>query len=81
VNALDALIIAYNGISVLRQQTMPGDIIQVSRALNSSIIKSKIYRAILPMVVQLQTSSMRMHQAFLLLELVPEHGGKRLERR
>lgn len=28
VNALDALIIAYNGLSVLRQQTMPGDIIQ-----------------------------------------------------
>ncbi|EAA31025.2 hypothetical protein GE21DRAFT_8597 [Neurospora crassa] len=28
VNALDALITAYNGISVLRQQTMPSDIIQ-----------------------------------------------------
>lgn len=28
INALDALVIAYNGISVLRQQTMPGDIIQ-----------------------------------------------------
>lgn len=28
INALDALIIAYNGLSVLRQQTMPGDIIQ-----------------------------------------------------
>lgn len=28
INALDALITAYNSISVLRQQTMPGDIIQ-----------------------------------------------------
>ncbi|POS70535.1 hypothetical protein DHEL01_v211073 [Diaporthe helianthi] len=28
INALDALVIAYNGLSVLRQQTMPGDIIQ-----------------------------------------------------
>lgn len=28
INALDALITAYNGLSVLRQQTMPGDIIQ-----------------------------------------------------
>lgn len=28
INALDALIIAYNAISVLRQQTMPGDVIQ-----------------------------------------------------
>jgi amidohydrolase len=28
VNALDALITAYNALSVLRQQTMPGDIIQ-----------------------------------------------------
>lgn len=28
INALDALIIAYTAISVLRQQTMPGDIIQ-----------------------------------------------------
>jgi metal-dependent amidase/aminoacylase/carboxypeptidase family protein len=28
INALDALIIAYNAISVLRQQTEPGDIIQ-----------------------------------------------------
>ncbi len=28
INALDALIIAYNALSVLRQQTMPGDIIQ-----------------------------------------------------
>jgi len=28
INALDALIMAYNGLSVLRQQTMPGDIIQ-----------------------------------------------------
>lgn len=28
INALDALITAYNGISVLRQQTQPGDIIQ-----------------------------------------------------
>ena len=28
INALDALIIAYNGLSVLRQQTQPGDIIQ-----------------------------------------------------
>lgn len=28
INALDALITAYNAISVLRQQTMPGDIIQ-----------------------------------------------------
>ncbi|GAB7349262.1 hypothetical protein MBLNU459_g8413t2 [Dothideomycetes sp. NU459] len=28
INALDALIIAYNAISVLRQQTQPGDIIQ-----------------------------------------------------
>lgn len=28
INALDALIIAYNGLSMLRQQTMPGDIIQ-----------------------------------------------------
>lgn len=27
-NALDALVIAYNGLSLLRQQTMPGDIIQ-----------------------------------------------------
>jgi len=28
INALDALVIAYNALSVLRQQTMPGDIIQ-----------------------------------------------------
>ncbi|KAF2715498.1 hypothetical protein K504DRAFT_457656 [Pleomassaria siparia CBS 279.74] len=28
INALDALVMAYNGLSVLRQQTMPGDIIQ-----------------------------------------------------
>jgi metal-dependent amidase/aminoacylase/carboxypeptidase family protein len=28
INALDALVTAYNGLSVLRQQTMPGDIIQ-----------------------------------------------------
>jgi amidohydrolase len=28
INALDALIVGYNGLSVLRQQTMPGDIIQ-----------------------------------------------------
>jgi amidohydrolase len=28
INALDALIIAYNALSVLRQQTMPGDVIQ-----------------------------------------------------
>ena len=28
INALDALITAYNALSVLRQQTMPGDIIQ-----------------------------------------------------
>ncbi|KAI0165659.1 hypothetical protein GGR57DRAFT_497135 [Xylariaceae sp. FL1272] len=28
INALDALIIAYNAISVLRQQTMPGDVMQ-----------------------------------------------------
>ncbi|KAM7210356.1 peptidase M20 [Rhypophila decipiens] len=28
INALDALIIAYNSVSVLRQQTMPGDVIQ-----------------------------------------------------
>lgn len=28
VNALDALVTAYNALSVLRQQTMPGDIIQ-----------------------------------------------------
>ncbi|KAK8030265.1 Peptidase M20 domain-containing protein 2 [Apiospora rasikravindrae] len=28
INALDALITAYNGLSVLRQQTMPGDVIQ-----------------------------------------------------
>lgn len=28
VNALDALITAYNGLAVLRQQTQPGDIIQ-----------------------------------------------------
>ncbi|KAK7995728.1 hypothetical protein PG990_014501 [Apiospora arundinis] len=28
INALDALVTAYNAISVLRQQTMPGDIIQ-----------------------------------------------------
>lgn len=28
VNALDALVTAYNGISVLRQQTRPGDIVQ-----------------------------------------------------
>lgn len=27
INALDALIMGYNGLSVLRQQTMPGDII------------------------------------------------------
>ncbi|KAF2637222.1 putative amidohydrolase [Massarina eburnea CBS 473.64] len=30
INALDALIIAYNSVSVLRQQTMPGDVIGVS---------------------------------------------------
>jgi len=29
INALDALITAYNGLSVLRQQTEPGDIIQM----------------------------------------------------
>ena len=29
INALDALITAYNGISALRQQTMPGDVIQM----------------------------------------------------
>ena len=28
INALDALITAYNAVSVLRQQTRPGDIIQ-----------------------------------------------------
>jgi metal-dependent amidase/aminoacylase/carboxypeptidase family protein len=28
INALDALITAYNALSVLRQQTMPGDVIQ-----------------------------------------------------
>lgn len=28
INALDALITAYNSLSVLRQQTMPGDVIQ-----------------------------------------------------
>jgi metal-dependent amidase/aminoacylase/carboxypeptidase family protein len=28
INALDALVTAYNAVSVLRQQTMPGDIIQ-----------------------------------------------------
>ncbi|KAI8954407.1 hypothetical protein F4801DRAFT_501824 [Xylaria longipes] len=28
INALDALITAYNAISVLRQQTMPGDVVQ-----------------------------------------------------
>ncbi|GAB7358028.1 hypothetical protein MBLNU230_g0193t1 [Neophaeotheca triangularis] len=28
INALDALIMAYNGVSVLRQQTQPGDIVQ-----------------------------------------------------
>ncbi|KAK2037910.1 hypothetical protein LZ31DRAFT_560061 [Colletotrichum somersetense] len=28
VNALDALVVAYNALSVLRQQTMPGDVIQ-----------------------------------------------------
>ncbi|KAI1308054.1 hypothetical protein F5Y03DRAFT_109313 [Xylaria venustula] len=28
INALDALVTAYNAISVLRQQTMPGDVIQ-----------------------------------------------------
>lgn len=28
VNALDALVTAYNSISVLRQQTMPGDVVQ-----------------------------------------------------
>lgn len=28
INALDALVVAYNALSVLRQQTMPGDIIQ-----------------------------------------------------
>jgi amidohydrolase len=30
INALDALVIAYNALSVLRQQTMPGDTIQCS---------------------------------------------------
>ncbi|KAF1958380.1 putative amidohydrolase [Byssothecium circinans] len=30
INALDALVIAYNAVSVLRQQTMPGDVIGVS---------------------------------------------------
>ncbi|RYP02946.1 hypothetical protein DL764_005472 [Monosporascus ibericus] len=30
INALDALITAYNALSVLRQQTMPGDVIQGS---------------------------------------------------
>ncbi len=29
INALDALITAYNALSVLRQQTMPGDVIQM----------------------------------------------------
>jgi metal-dependent amidase/aminoacylase/carboxypeptidase family protein len=28
INALDAMVIGYSGLSVLRQQTMPGDIIQ-----------------------------------------------------
>jgi amidohydrolase len=28
INALDALVMAYNALSVLRQQTMPGDVIQ-----------------------------------------------------
>ncbi|KAH8203875.1 hypothetical protein TruAng_001939 [Truncatella angustata] len=28
INALDALVVAYNALSVLRQQTMPGDVIQ-----------------------------------------------------
>jgi len=28
INALDALVVAYNAVSVLRQQTQPGDIIQ-----------------------------------------------------
>ncbi|KAG9245789.1 hypothetical protein BJ878DRAFT_334588 [Calycina marina] len=28
INALDALLLAYNGMSMLRQQTMPGDILQ-----------------------------------------------------
>ncbi|KAI1330830.1 hypothetical protein F5Y16DRAFT_361312 [Xylariaceae sp. FL0255] len=28
INALDAFVTAYNGVSVLRQQTMPGDVIQ-----------------------------------------------------
>ena len=28
INALDALVTAYNALSVLRQQTMPGDVIQ-----------------------------------------------------
>jgi metal-dependent amidase/aminoacylase/carboxypeptidase family protein len=30
INALDALIMAYNAVSVLRQQTMPGDIIGIN---------------------------------------------------
>ncbi|KAM7217669.1 putative amidohydrolase [Rhypophila decipiens] len=30
INALDALVIAYNSISALRQQTMPGDVIAMS---------------------------------------------------
>jgi metal-dependent amidase/aminoacylase/carboxypeptidase family protein len=30
INALDALIIAYNAVSVLRQQTKPGDVIGIS---------------------------------------------------
>lgn len=41
INALDALISAYNGISVLRQQTQPGDIIQgkiVNGGLRPNII-------------------------------------------
>ena len=36
INALDALITAYNAVSVLRQQTQPGDIIQ-SQIINGGL--------------------------------------------
>ena len=36
INALDALVIAYNAVSVLRQQTQPGDIIQ-SQIINGGL--------------------------------------------
>lgn len=36
INALDALVTAYNAVSVLRQQTLPGDIIQ-SQIINGGL--------------------------------------------